>query len=183
MKIRPPISTGHIASPNARVQVLELARLNGSGSLTDEPETPQNVEDWTKEAARWTFDYRDDGALSAVKMFTAADRALRQLQFRFSDDKRSGVVLFERDIGQAENQSAEGMALASVTGENSGGRGSVGQHQLVFDGAGLVTERWFEPFGGGGKVADATGAYGRAYRYAASGLPVSAGISTPSAIP
>ena len=150
-------------------RVLELARINGSGYPADETETPYEGEDWSK-AARWTYDYREDGTLSAVKMFTSTGRSLRQLQYRFSEDKRSGVVLFERDLGQAERQSAGGTALGSVKGDKSGRKGSVGQHRLVFDGTGLVTERWFEPVGGGASVADETGAYGRAYRYSAAGL-------------
>ncbi|MGO9171372.1 MAG: TIR domain-containing protein [Rhodomicrobium sp.] len=154
-------------------RVLELARLNGSGSLSSATETLYEGEPWTKDAARWTFDYREDGTLSAVKMFTGTGRSLRQLQYRFSEDKRHGVMLFERDLGEAESQAAGGMSLASVAGDQSGRRGSVGQHRLTFDGTGLVIERSFEPVGGGATIADATGAYGRTYRYSAAGLAIS----------
>jgi hypothetical protein len=42
-------------------RVLDMARVNGSGELTEETQTPYEKESWTEGVAEWLFAYRSGG--------------------------------------------------------------------------------------------------------------------------
>ena len=95
-------------------RVVEMVRHNGSSGLIGEAETPSGDDDWTKNTARWLYRYREDGTLASVAMFDPSGQALRQHGYEFSDDRRSGIVRFERRLGMAERQMSAGTALGRV---------------------------------------------------------------------
>ena len=153
----------------------ELTRMNGSLSpaSADDYDNLYQSEDWTKEAARFVYEYGKNEALAAVTQYRQTGQQLRRLRYDLNEDRQSGFVYFDRARGEAERQSAEGTILGSsivapLEGTNKQ-RTTIGQHRLRFDGAGYLSERHFERLGGG-SASDAQGAYGRAYRYTSAGL-------------
>ncbi len=159
-------------------RVLELARVNGSGTPTATPETLYEVEPWTEGVARWTFTY--DGTLaggwprlSRVTMLAPNGRQIRETGYHFTAEGRQAVAGFDKGLGVAERQTAAGTTLGSmpIFGADTGSQHSnIGQHRLFFDAGGRLSRRLFEPVGGGANIADAAGAYGRAYTYTLQGL-------------
>ncbi|MGA7329462.1 MAG: TIR domain-containing protein [Rhodomicrobium sp.] len=151
----------------------EVTRVNGSLTPRGDPETLYESEDWTKDAARIVYGYHANGSLVRAVQYSQTGRQLRRLTFEFSEDRRTGIVRFDSDIGVAELQRAEGGSLGSVKSsweDTDSKRTNIGQHRLLFDGAGYLLERRFEALGGGAQASDAAGAYGRSYRYGALGL-------------
>jgi len=159
-------------------RVLELARVNGSGTPTVDPETPYEVEPWTEGVARWNFVY--DGTLAAgqprlnrVTMFGANGRQVRQASYNFAVEGSEAVAGFDKGLGVAERQTAAGTALGAMATAGTDAQGqhsSIGQHRLFFNAEGRLSRRLFEPVGGGASIADAAGVYGRAYSYTSQGL-------------
>ena len=151
----------------------ELIRINGTLIPRGDPETSYEGDPWTRDAARFVYNYRADATLVWVDEFSQAGRKMRRLSYEIGPDNRQGIVRFDRDIGVSERQLAADTALDDFEPYNSNTKTSIGQHRLVFDGAGYLLERHFEPLGGGALANDANGVYGRAYRYSELGLPVS----------
>ena len=154
----------------------ELTRLNGSFSPRGDNESDYEAEDWTKDAARFVYEYQasSTASLSQVSEFSRNGKLLRRLSYDFSEDRLRGVVRFERDMGIAERQRAKGTSLGRFNADSEDdfdNRTNIGQHRLHFDGSGLLLECKFEPYGGGKPANDMQGAYGSAYSYSFLGLP------------
>ena len=159
-------------------RVLELARVNGPGGLTDSLDAEYEDEPWTKGVALWRFEYGRDAASGGERLVSAnlegkTGVQIRQISYQFAPDRRQAVARFDRGLGVADRQTAEGsgLGMAGVTNNNDvQNRSSIGQHRLTFDPSGLLIRRDFEPVGGGATIGDALGAYGRAYEYERAGL-------------
>src|SRR5208337_1289783 len=138
---------------------------------------------WTIGVAEWRFGYRSDersadSHIASAVLSDETGRQLRRISYDFSDDRREAIARFDRNLGVAERQSAEGSTLGLKAPLKQGEvstHSNIGQHRLSFDAQGLLSRREFEPVGGGASVADALGAHGRTYQYSANGLPVRIG--------
>lgn len=137
-------------------RVLELARINGSGSLVDHQNTEYEDEPWTGGVAIWAFEYQDATSGSETLPVSATLKGrngafVRQITYAFSPDRHQAVARFDRGLGLAERQSAAGasLGLAAFRQAEQGGHSSIGQHRLTFDAVGRLLRRDFEPIGGG----------------------------------
>jgi hypothetical protein len=158
-------------------RVLDIARVNGAGALTDDQFLEFNDEPWTKGVALWRFAYAGGANpdLASVIMEDRTGLRLRAVNYRYSEDHRQAIAEFDHSFDVAERQ----LAWASGFGLSAGGlqqllqqHSEIGQHRLSFDAAGRLLRRDFEPVRGEGRtIADAVGSYGRAYQYDAAGLP------------
>jgi hypothetical protein len=97
-------------------RVLDLARVNGSGTLVDHQNTEYEDEPWTKGLALWRFAYRSasygaEPQLAAVTLEGATGVELRKIGYDFSADRRQAIARFDRGLGVAERQAASGSAL------------------------------------------------------------------------
>ncbi len=160
-------------------RVLELARVNGAGTLVGHQDTMYEDEPWTKGVALWRFSYRSDAMngrplLDSVEEEGPTGARRREVGNVFSADRRPAVARFDRGLGVAARLTAAGSALGPVASIAGVFRrhSSIGQYRLKFDATtGLLRRLHFEPVGGGSTIADALGAYGRAYAYGSQGLP------------
>ncbi len=176
-----PYGIGEIDDATARAQyvvyrltrrggrVVEMARENGSRGYRDEAESLYENESWNAKTARWVLRYHEDNTLAYVTQFDAVGRIVRRLAYEIDTGRRSGLVRFERAIGIADRQMADGTSLGALSSNSDGNRAEIGQHRLRFDADGQVAARRFEPLGGGGMLGDSIGSYGRAYDYGANG--------------
>jgi hypothetical protein len=160
-------------------RVLDMARVNGADAPVDRQNSAYEEEAWTAGVALWSFTYLNGARNSTPQLASAAlynetGKQLRQINYQFSTDRQQAVARFDRNFGVAERQSAAGSALGLRRRERYeiSHLSNIGQHRLFFDAGGHLLRREFEPVGGGPSVADALGAYGRAYEYGAAGLPV-----------
>ena len=147
-----------------RGQVLELARINGSGELRTDSDTALEEEDWNVGVARWVYSYRDAGradaaTLASVVLFDRTGVHMRSIELQFAQNWREAIARFDKNLGVADRQSAKGSALGAAPAREGGNRSSIGQHRLTFDEHGLLRKRVFEPIGGGASLGDALGAH------------------------
>jgi MTH538 TIR-like domain (DUF1863) len=157
--------------------VLEMARVNGTGALRGMQNSEYEEEPWTENVALWRFTYvggarESQPRLATAKLEGVTGNKIREISYKFGDDRSEAIAAFDHDLGVAERQSAEGstLGLHGTTHTTSHFRTNIGQHRLSFDAQGHLLRRAFEPVGGGITVADAIGAYGRLYTYGALNL-------------
>ena len=159
----------------------EIARVNGAGKLTDDKYSEFNDEPWTKGVAQWRFKY-SSGALDAKTLLASFSLEgptgvpLRNVSYKFTENRRQAVAEFDRRFNISERQLAGGSDFGlSVWGFRQviEQRSEIGQHLLSFDGMGMLMRRAFQPVrGDGSTMADAVGSFGRAYEYDDVGLPI-----------
>ena len=143
-------SRGSNATYRLRLQggrVLDMARVNGSGELTEETQTPYEKESWTEGVAEWLFAYRSGGtnipsipsALASVTMRGKSGRVLREISYEFTEDRSEGFAKFDRRLGVAERQASTGsdIGLGTRSEKEVSARSNIGQHRLVFDANGF----------------------------------------------
>jgi hypothetical protein len=160
-------------------RVLELARVNGSGSPIVFSDNLFKQEAWISDVALWQFTYLSDvlgtrPLLASVYMKNPAGLTLRQVSYRYSDDRQQAIARFEGGFGGDEGQTGAGsrLGLAANNTSEETQRSTIHRHRLSFDAQGQLVRREFLPATGDRTVADALGSHGRAYDYNAAGLPI-----------
>jgi hypothetical protein len=147
-------------------RLLDMARLNGSGTLADDADNDYESEPWTDRVALWQFGPRS-ASYFVVTLSGKSGRPIRTITYNFTPDRTEASARFNRKFDVAERQSALGSALGMpvLSSFDKNRRSSIGEYRLTFDVRGLLIRREFEPAGGGATIPDGVGAYGRTYSY------------------
>jgi YD repeat-containing protein len=154
-------------------RVLEVARVNCRGTLTADPQFDHFVDPWVATVARWSYQYYADGLPAQIDHRDERGVLVRRTSLQFLPDRSQAIARFELSFGVAEREPGNVGSVETIFREAESSRSQIGQHRLHFAKKGRLQQRDFEPVGGGPALADAQGAFGRAYGYDRSGRLVS----------
>lgn len=146
-------------------RVLEVARVDGSGRPSADPQFQHFEDPAAAGIARWVYRFYGDGLPAQIEQFDARGVLARRVSLQFLPDRSLAIARFEREFGVAQRDVANGGGVETIFRVEANSRSQVGQHRLRFDGEGRLLSRVFEPVGGGQPMRDARGTFGLSYTY------------------